>query len=333
MKKAVVILLLFLTVLGCIGCGKVKNKVDNTTQKITETVADIISTTQEEKTVSIFFNDTETYKELSADESEYIINLLENGQWKKSEPELMVDYFYDDYSFVINENTYHYHVDCFSFTDSELRHNTLTLNDKDKEKIKKIVDEICLSYTPTAPSNFSLPHESSSVDIDHIHNKNYDYYRTENDGVVLEIHLPYVISAGSEFEVCAIVTNTTDHIISYTTPVYSDDSHTEIDVEITDGQNYFTDIDVYGKFFPDAVKTFHLESGESYTQVMHFIPGKYISDSYNNTLMKYYDNGKYKGTAMFDYYYLEGGDVHNPDSVSLEFEVNIVEKASNIIID
>ncbi len=260
MKKAVAILMLFLTVLCCIGCEKTEDKDERTTQKITET---------------------------------------------KSEDK----------------------------SNSTTQHTAKASDKTQTSEIPTTPSDYILSYTPTAPSNFSLPHESSSVDVDHIHNKNYDFYKAENDGVVLEVHLPYVISAGNEFEVCAIVTNTTDHSISYTTPYYSDDSHTEVNVEITDGQNYFTDIDVYGKFFPELAREMTLKSGESYTQVMHFIPGKYVSDSYNNMLTKYYDSGKYYGTAVFDYYYLEGGDVHIPDSVSLEFEVNIVGKASNIIID
>ncbi len=321
MKKAVVFLLLFSIVFCCGACKKTDSESTDITEKIAETVAEIISETKSEDVVRIYRNDMMFSRKMSADDSEYIIDFLENSPWDDGTADCL-----NDYTFVVNEKNYYYHSDCGTFNDNE-NQRSLPVNEDVKAKISEFISKVYLSETPTAVRDNCYP----DGDTEHMHDKNYDYYKAETDGVILEIHAPYVVVPSTEFEVCAIVTNTTDEAITYVTPVYADNSHTEVRVKISDGQNSFTDIDVYGRAFPEACKEFHLKSGESYTQIMHFMPGKITSDigsSKPDAFFENYKGGDYKGTAVFNYYCLDGGCVQISKSVSVEFPVVLASKKS-----
>ncbi len=241
MKKALIFLLLILSVFGCASCKKAENDFADITQKITEAIAN---------------------------------------------------------------------------TDSTTLSNIINPSEKN-----------------TAVRSFCYP--DSSILPEHIHDKNYDFYQTEKDGVVLEVHAPHVVIPSIEFEVCAIVRNTTDENMSVFIPYGADNpnTHQEIKVTISDGKNFFTDIDVHGKEFADAERVFTLHSGETYTQTMHFMPGKItsISDGKPDAFFENYPSGEYKGTATFTRANLDGGCLLVERNVSLDFYVNVAGKTSTMI--
>ncbi len=339
MKKAVAVLLLFLSVFICSACKKNEDDSNSISQKITETVAGIISTTQGKKVVTILHLQTGISKEMSADGSEFIITLLENNPWDDGATADCLN----DFSFTVNGKIYYYHSDCGTFNDNDAI-RSLTVNDSEKERLQKIVDDIYNSEKPTAVRDDCYPEEKctaykggDSIDADFESIiSNYSaadddhHYSAEKDGILLEVDTTMLAMPSTEFCVVAKVTNTTNKDIEFSVPYGAGEhgTHKEIKVVITDGENEFTDTDVYRKEFLDAAGQFTLKSGETYTQVMNFIPGKIISDSNGkpDAFLENYRGGNFTGTATFTWYLTEYG--RQKKSVSLEFPVVLASKSS-----
>ncbi len=338
MKKAVAALLLFSMVFGCVACKKNEDDSGSISQKITEAVAGIISTTQGKKTVTILHLKTGISKKMSADDSEFIINIL-SSSWDEGATADCIN----DFSFTVNGKTYYYHSDCGTFNDNDAI-RSLTVNNSEKERLQKIVDNIYNYKKSTAVRDDCYPEEKCTVyaggdsidaDFESIIS-NYSaadddhHYSAEKDGILLEVDATMIAMPSTEFCVVAKVTNTTEKDIEFSVPYGAGehDTHDEIKVVISDGVNEFTDADIYNKEFACAEGQFTLKSGETYTQVMDFMPGKIISDSSGkpDAFIENYRGGNFTGTASFTWHLSKDG--RQKESVSLEFPVVLASKAS-----
>ncbi len=156
-------------------------------------------------------------------------------------------------------------------------------------------------------------------------------YSAEKDGILLKVSAPKNVVPSIEFEVIATVTNNSRKDITFTIPFCADNTHTEIRVKITDGENSFTDNDIHGKSFPELTKDVTIKSGESYTQTMHFMPGRYTSDilGHPDALFENCKDGEYTGTATFYWHKAEGE--YDTNSISVEFPVTLLSRTATMI--
>lgn len=80
-----------------------------------------------------------------------------------------------------------------------------------------------------------------------------------------------VYDLNSIINIKAVVKNNTDKNIGLFVPVTGDNSHSEIEISITnDNKNRLIDIDTFEKGFDDAVSSLIIEPGKEYVQEMKF---------------------------------------------------------------
>ncbi len=328
MKKTAVFLLLLLSVFSFAACNKVNKEESAITQKITESVINIVSTTQSKKSsVTISAVASEEHVILNKNDSDYIINILKTDSWDDGTADCL-----NDYAFEFDGKTIYYHCDCGTFNDNKAS-KSLSVSDNEKSRITEIINNNFILKCPV--SDFDKEKDSSEASQIHLPliGDAINTYSAEKDGLLLTVYSPSLLVYGNELYVTATIKNTTDKDITYTLPYCVDDTHTEIRVKITDGKNYFTDLDIHGKAFPEMTKTVTLQSGETYTQKMRFSPCEFdwFLIDYPDESIKYFDAGDYTGTATF--YWHEADDPSKSYSVSLDFPVTIVNIRSQPMIE
>lgn len=135
-------------------------------------------------------------------------------------------------------------------------------------------------------------------------------FKSEKDGVKLNVSVPEKVKAGESFILTARVTNNTGKELKYTLPCCDYINHYDISVKISDGG--FTDKLCYDRAHPEATREETLAPGEYYEDSLIFVPGRIISGAYTrNPVYQMAEPGKYKGIAAFE-------------NLKCEFEVIIV---------
>lgn len=148
-------------------------------------------------------------------------------------------------------------------------------------------------------------------------------YKSEQNGVLLEVTAPETTALKKDFYVTAKVTNKTTEPISYVVSV-TENMHQEIDVKIKNADDKsFIDKDTFGIPYDIGMRRVVLNPGECYTQKLCFIPGWANSRllGLEGVDINYFEKGTYSGEAIFKWYTSENEDVLN--TLSLDFPITI----------
>lgn len=148
-------------------------------------------------------------------------------------------------------------------------------------------------------------------------------YKSEQNGVLLEVSAPKTTALKKDFYVTAKVTNKTTESISYVVSA-TENMHQEIDVKIknADGKS-FIDKDTFGIPYDTGMRRVFLNPGECYTQKICFIPGWANSRllGLEGVDINYFEKGTYSGEAIFKWYPSENEETLN--TLSLKFPITI----------
>lgn len=138
------------------------------------------------------------------------------------------------------------------------------------------------------------------------------------NGIELTVTLDKAVyDLNSIINIKAVVKNNTDENIGLFVPVIGDDSHSEIEVSITnDYKNYLIDIDTFGKGFDDAVSSLVIEPGKEYVQEMKF-------ETYCGYDRIIATKGIYNGIATIKILSISHDTSSSQTSYSLNFELEI----------
>jgi len=154
---------------------------------------------------------------------------------------------------------------------------------------------------------FSQNHDTTTGNTTESTTGQPPYYSVEKYGIQLTVKFDKpVIQQGKNLILTAIVKNTGNSAIKYTLPSSTDNMHNEIIVKIAEpssGQE-FIDADIFGKVETGMLKTVTLKSGESFTEVITFVPGYRTGGSWEilkDAKIKYFEAGEYAGTAQFEW--------------------------------
>lgn len=168
--------------------------------------------------------------------------------------------------------------------------------------------------TSAAPTTQQEPASTTSSDIIVVPNKEY---KKEQNGMVLSVSLPESIKCGEKFTLVAKITNTTEESITYTLPTSTENSHYDIRIAITDGQNNFIDCDRHFKPHTNLEKVVSLNPNETYTQTVLFLPG-WTTDAValEEADITMFSPGEYNGSAKFSW-----NSNNGTESITLDFSV------------
>ena len=172
--------------------------------------------------------------------------------------------------------------------------------------------------TSTAPTAQQKPASTTSSDIIVVSNREY---KEEQNGMVLSVSLPENIKCGEKFTLVAKITNTTEESITYTLPTSTENSHYDIRIVITDGQNNFIDCEQHFKPHTNLEKAVSLNPNETYTQTVLFMPG-WTTDAValEEADITMFSPGEYNGSAKFNW-----NSNNGTESITLDFPVIVKE--------
>lgn len=300
MKKVISVIVSLLLLLCLASCsGKTENPSVTTPETTTQTPE---TSTEANDDTLVKYEATyrnEGAKTFNREDSDYIINLIENGKWDEGTGRCGYEII-----FTINGKTICYHVSCGTFKDYGTE-KSLKLTKSEMGKVNDMLGPLGYLYGEDEPVDLSV-----SID----------------SGKVIQ---------GEDFVLTARATNNTGETIYISLPTGTPDMHFEIDVVIEDESGKrFVDLDTQGKAYTCEEKTISLKNGETITQVMNMAPG-YLIDGSMYPLgeeIKYFPAGTYKGSATFIWH-----DSYNPDIFEygeehrkiIEFDVPVYEILSD----
>ena len=153
----------------------------------------------------------------------------------------------------------------------------------------------------------------------------------EKDGLVLRIVTDYQhrYNTGEPFTLIASITNTTERDIAYNLPSCTPDMHLEIQVSIN-GLDIaeFIDVDTYGKGMDLGEKSAVLKAGETFTEMIRFLPVPAASiDHWRDISLQEIDwfaSGEYTGTAVFAWITGTHDNPGEEKQLQLEFPVVLI---------
>lgn len=133
---------------------------------------------------------------------------------------------------------------------------------------------------------------------------------------------------GDFVEVLAMVHNYTDKPIKLQMPVLGENSHTEINVTLTQGDTGLYEFFGDGVFrgFDDAIGYHTIEPGDTYYQEMLFSPYKQRYDPENTIVPLYKPLGAYDGLAVIKWFFADDDLNGEPTHDQVKFNVNIVDR-------
>ncbi len=329
MKKAVAILTVFLIMLGVVSCSdgsettdvtnaENQNVIESLTEKIVESVTDnelcsVPTAPDGFVLMTDYFGNacipptcgnatyvTSDYlpcaKTLGGDDEKFINKLLK-GKWQDGTGDCIYDGTIHYMTFA-----YYYSSDCGTLTDVENQRSMhLTKNQV------HVLNNIMSKYG-TDGKNAAL---SRSI--------------ISKDGIHLRVELSEnPVKSGSNFVLTATVTNNSGRTVYVGLPTGTPNSHSEINVKITDGKYYFVDLDTQGRCFTCDCDTLILKDGESYMQEMNMAAGYLLDGSMSPGMepMNNFKQGTYKGTATFNWHF----DEYTTDemkTLKLDFTVQV----------